>query len=863
MLDLVAEGPVAGLEGADEVEGETGGAAVAGEGGFHGGGEGEGFEDALERGFEENVEERDEAEEAELGRVGGEGGGEELAELGAGESHGKEGGGALGGEGSGHGDGDQLAEGVFADHEEGFAEGGDGAGMALEGGVGEAEDAIAEGSVGGEKLFDFAEVGGVAVELGEKPEVDEGVLGNGMRGDEDRLGEEVALKERAAFGNGDAVLDVGFDFFGEEAGGRTGEHGIRLAAELEAGGLEVDFDEVGEVEEGETGRVGVEAVEGEAIALLAEGQTGGKDIGIGVDVFEDFKDGGRGGKEGDKAFGKGGAGAVDEGGVVGRVGDEQEPVIDDFAGGEVGVAGKAIGFTGAVEELVAEEAAVGVEDGLAAEETAGGGDRGMGRGSGGGIRGPGRGDGGHGYSGSPRRDAGRATQFGYRPECRWDEAVGGDQRWRVVEAQRTDGAAFDTLAGVLMGQGRTTHQLRKFRFGRPQRIAAVLLLMLLGQCLWVSARQQLTETDYQFARCGREMWERPSPLAGYFTTCGNIHDGTLAYRAAGLPLTLERILAGQARTESTWEMRREVGEVKLLLRLPFMLTGLALGACLWWVTRRLFGNAGGYIALALYCFMPAVVRASTVPNNEILAAFGVFSTIYLGVGVGHALQGPPRKWRPRIVLLTMALGFTAAAHLAAFIVALLFTVVYMAWVGEGRRAYIPTLLIVWVVGAFFLLFASYDFRPDAFSYVFRSADGRMWLSLEGAEWFFRNPANAAFTMALLGSALLYAASRRSRYFGNTAPLLVGLFLLVLVTTGVQSQPWLWGLPFLIAFVGGIFADALETRGRRAFLWATGVVLAAQAGLCVASLWGVAAHAGLAVPAAAGLVLRVSGLGAMP
>ena len=73
-----------------------------------------------------------------------------------------------------------------------------------------------------------------------------------------------------------------------------------------------------------------------------------------------------------------------------------------------------------------------------------------------------------------------------------------------------------------------------------------MLLLLLGECLWVSARQPLSETDYQFARCGREMWERPSPLTGYFTTCGNIHDGTLAYRAAGLPLTVERIVFGQA-----------------------------------------------------------------------------------------------------------------------------------------------------------------------------------------------------------------------------------------------------------------------------------------------------------------------------
>jgi len=371
-------------------------------------------------------------------------------------------------------------------------------------------------------------------------------------------------------------------------------------------------------------------------------------------------------------------------------------------------------------------------------------------------------------------------------------------------------------------------------------LAAVLLLLLLGQCLWVSARQPLSETDYRFARCGREMWERPSPLAGYFTTCGNIHDGTLAYRAAGLPLTLERLFAGQAATTSTWEMRHEVGAIKLTLRLPFILAGLALGACLWWVTRRLFGNEGGYISLALYCFAPAVVRASTYPNNEILAALGIFSVIYTAIGVAHALQGPKRKWRPRIVLLTVALGFTAAAHIAAFVVALVFTVIFMAWVAETRRAYIPTLLIVWVLGAFFLLFASYAFHPDALSYVFRSAAGRMWVSLEPAKWFFANPANAAFTIGLAGALALYVVARRSRYFGNTTPLLVGAPLMLLVTTGVASEPWLWALPFLITFVGGVFADALETRWRKAFLWATGVMVVAQAGLCVASVWGMSA-----------------------
>src|SRR5579883_3463629 len=381
----------------------------------------------------------------------------------------------------------------------------------------------------------------------------------------------------------------------------------------------------------------------------------------------------------------------------------------------------------------------------------------------------------------------------------------------------------------------TAHSIRKFRFNRPQKIAAVMLFLLLAQCLWVVKHQTLSQTDYEFARCGREMWERPSPLAGYFTTCGNIHDGTLAYRAAGLPLTIQRIFAGQASSTSTWEMRHEISYVLLLLRLPFIAAGLALGACLWWVTRRLYGNTGGYIALGLYCFAPPIIHACTSPNNEILAALGLYSAVYLAIGVAHAMQGPKQKWRPRILLLTLAFGFTAAAHISAFIVGLVLAILFMAYVAEGRRSYLPTLLILWVLGAFFLLFASYAFRPDAFSYVFRSAAGKMWISPGQSSDLFAPLQNAGITIAAIASAGLYLIFRRSRYFGNTTPLIVSLILLALITTGVHSQTWLWALPFLLTFVGGLFADVLETRYRRPFLWITGGILVAQAALCLTSL----------------------------
>jgi len=379
------------------------------------------------------------------------------------------------------------------------------------------------------------------------------------------------------------------------------------------------------------------------------------------------------------------------------------------------------------------------------------------------------------------------------------------------------------------------HHLRKFRFNRPQQIAAVLLAILLAQCLWVIQHDTLSDTDYSYARCGREMWEKPSPLAGYFTTCGNIHDGTLAYRAAGLPLTIDRILAGQPSTSSTWEMRHEIRDINLLLRLPFTLAALLLGACLWWVTRRLYGNTGGYIALALYCFAPPVIAAATTPNNEIWAALGFFAAVYTAIGVAHALQGPKHKWRPRIILLTVIFGVLAAAHVSAFILALIFAIAFIAWVAETRRAYLPTLLILWVLGALFLLFASYAFHPDAFSYVFRSDAAKLGLSFEPARTLFGSLPNAGITIASAAALALYAAVRRSRYFGNTAPLIVAAILMVLITTGVPGEPRLWALPFLLALIGGVFADILETRYRRFFFSITGALLLAQAALCIAGL----------------------------
>ncbi len=393
--------------------------------------------------------------------------------------------------------------------------------------------------------------------------------------------------------------------------------------------------------------------------------------------------------------------------------------------------------------------------------------------------------------------------------------------------------------------------LRRFQFNLPQRIAAGLLALFLLQGFWIVSRQTLTDIDYQYARCGRETWEKPSPLAGYYTSCGNIHDGILAYRLAGLPLTLnllaergidlvrkpENRVVQENGELSTWELRHQMTHILLLLRLPFLFAGFLLGGCIWWVTRRLYGNLGGYTALALYCFSPAVLRACVTPNPEVLAALGLFGGVYTCIGVAHAMQGPARKWRPRMVLLTAIFGVAAAAHVVALPLAALLGLAAMLWVAEGHRSRTLPVVLVAAVGALVLVFACYGFSPDAFSYVFRSGAGFLWVSLDPARRFFGTLANSGITIAACAAAVLYLGARKSRYFGNTAPLLCALVLMLLVMTGSAGSPWLWALPFLLTFVGGVFADAYEgPRGRWA-LGAAGAIVALQAVLCVLSLPG--------------------------
>ena len=407
-------------------------------------------------------------------------------------------------------------------------------------------------------------------------------------------------------------------------------------------------------------------------------------------------------------------------------------------------------------------------------------------------------------------------------------------------------------------------RFKGFYIGRPQRVAALLLLVLFGECLWTIARQPLGADDYRYARCGREMWEKPTAISGYFTTCGNLNgDGTFAYRLAGFPLTAQRLLllsvdhfrkpenrlyAQGSLSGTTWESRHQLSFVKWLLRLPFCLFAIWLGGGLWWVAKRLYGPPGGALALGLYVFCPEVVRYATRPNNEILALWGLYGLVYTAMGVAHALQGPRSKWKYRIGLLTISLGLTAAAHLLAALIGFVAGAIFLYYLAERRRSHVAQIIVFSGLGAMLILFAFFGFRPGAFEYVFAGGAGRFWFTAAPMVRFFSSLSNAGITIATGVALVLYAGVRRSRYFGNTAPLLMVLALAFLYTTQVVSAPWVWALPFLFTFIGGVFSDALDqpdapgrvmsrNRSRKLFLGLSLGLIGLQVVLCMASLAG--------------------------
>ena len=378
--------------------------------------------------------------------------------------------------------------------------------------------------------------------------------------------------------------------------------------------------------------------------------------------------------------------------------------------------------------------------------------------------------------------------------------------------------------------------------GWPQFLAAALLLVYLLQCAWLIRAQTLHGAlpDSNHDLCiyhGLEQF-RGGAIAGTPETLrsevvtglpstGNsgplrARDG---YDEDRSPLYYLTCAAPFLLKPSTLRTESPLGQ--LWASAPYLFFGVMLGGSIWYVSRRLYGNSGGYVALTLYCFSPATIMGvAGAPNlGEMGAGWGAFGSVFTAIAVAHTLYAPREVvlWNARrIALLGLSLALIVG-NLFSLTLLLPVSLALMFWVAPVRPRAIIVVWVAAVAAAALLLLASYFFRFDAFRQGMAHA---RWIDVQPlafampASYLHTLRAIAAGSPALIlafpAALVTYLAWKHARYFGNTAPFGIAglLFVLTLASPDFPGHGFqLSMLVFLFVFVAGVFADLLETRHR--------------------------------------------------
>lgn len=342
--------------------------------------------------------------------------------------------------------------------------------------------------------------------------------------------------------------------------------------------------------------------------------------------------------------------------------------------------------------------------------------------------------------------------------------------------------------------------------GLPQIAALALLCLFAAQCLWFMAQVPITQLESSYIEDGLLHVE-------HLVNAATEYHSPLIPSLAGIPA---RIIDSQGNFF-------RLSQYRFFIRLPFLMAGLLLGASLWYVARRLYGNFGGYIALGLYCFSPSVITRSSQVQPDIVGAWGAFGLVFTAIAAAHTLYAPRDvifwNWK-RFVLMGVSIALCVGSQWSLWLV-LVPALIFMLWVGHVRPGAALGIFVAGCVVGAVLLFGAASFRPAAFGEMLRDAN---WVELSPAMiavkpvvtmlgMFFLQ--NGLGTVVLLVLTLAtYAVWKRARYFGNTAPLLAGLLM---VAAGLAMQHFAGflflfvALPFLILFMAGVSADLLETK----------------------------------------------------
>ncbi len=385
-------------------------------------------------------------------------------------------------------------------------------------------------------------------------------------------------------------------------------------------------------------------------------------------------------------------------------------------------------------------------------------------------------------------------------------------------------------------------RIRKFRFERPQQFAALLS----AHALWRSAfgsstarRSPIATMNLRAAdgRCGRSLRRSPatSPVRQH------PRRNTRLPRCRATAYHSAHSCRAVASETSTWEARHQLGYVLLLMRLPFVFAGPRAGR------GAVVGDAS-----------PLRQRRRLCRAGPLLLFSGDHPRLHLSEqrnSCRTADSTPPsippsewpmpcrvrrHKWRPRIVLLTPAFGFTAAAHVCrgyfvAFLLAFLFLVIPCGGPPRLHHPHPHDDRASGIAAAALRLLFRFSRTPSATS--FAAEQRGIWLLTPARPHLLlsvpQRRCHARCRGSRAGSLSRHTplALLRQHHPASRGPAALSSHH----NRRFPSQPWLWAIPFLLTFIGGVFADVLESRHRRVFLFATGGLLLAQAALSLAAL----------------------------
>jgi hypothetical protein len=242
-----------------------------------------------------------------------------------------------------------------------------------------------------------------------------------------------------------------------------------------------------------------------------------------------------------------------------------------------------------------------------------------------------------------------------------------------------------------------------------------------------------------------------------------------------------------------------------------------------------------------------LVAHSSLVGPEIFGAWGAFSTVFASIAVAHTLYAPRDAFlwnRKRIAVLGIAIGIMVGAQFAlVFVLAL--ALAFMLWAVPGRRwaaagvlaaACVITLLFLWAVYGTSIGFFGASMAKAEWGAFGRPALAR---TLNGAVGgFFLREASATALLTVL-SMITYLLWPRTRFFGNTAPLLVAaeiVLLAIFMPNAAGGIFFFYALPFFVVFSAGVFADLFESRRYHSLAVGVGYgAILAQAGFSVVGL----------------------------